>query len=95
MTVYAIAQLTFTNRTAYDRYQSRFMNVFKKFSGHLLAADESPRVLEGQWDGQKVVLTSFHDEDAFEKWAYSPEYQEILKDRKEGADAVVLLTKGF
>lgn len=94
MTVYAIAQLTITDRPTYQRYQERFMGVMNKYKGCLLAADESPRVVEGAWDRQKVVLMSFPDEQSFYEWAESPEYQEIAKDRKAGADAVVLLVKG-
>ncbi|OBA82358.1 hypothetical protein A9W99_11500 [Mycobacterium sp. 1164966.3] len=95
MTVYAIAQLRFTDRAAYDRYQARFMEVFGRHPGTLLAADESPRVVEGQWDREKVVLMSFPDEAAFYSWAQSPEYQEISKDRRAGADTVVVLAKGL
>ena len=39
MSVYIIAQLKFTEREHYDRYQSRFMGVFRKFRGKLLVAD--------------------------------------------------------
>lgn len=38
---------------------------------------------------------SFPDEAAFHAWADSPEYLEIADDRKAGAQAVVLLAKGF
>ena len=69
MTVFAIAQLRFTDRAAYDRYQARFMEVFRRHPGTLLAADESPRVVEGQWDREKVVLMSFPDDAAFNGWA--------------------------
>ena len=41
MTVYAIAQLRFTDRSAYDRYQNRFLGVFAKYAGTILAADEA------------------------------------------------------
>jgi uncharacterized protein (DUF1330 family) len=95
VTVYAIAQLRFTDRAAYDRYQARFMEVFRRHPGTLLAADESPRVVEGRWDREKVVLMSFPDEAAFDGWAQSPEYQDISKDRMAGADTVVLLAKGL
>lgn len=37
MTVYATAQITITDRAAYDRYQMRFMEVFNQFAGRLLA----------------------------------------------------------
>ncbi len=95
MTVYAIAQLKFIDRAAYDRYQTGFLNVFRRYSGTLLAADESPVLVEGDWDREKVVLMSFPDEEAFRSWAQSPEYQEISKDRRAGADTVVLLVKGL
>jgi len=95
MTVYAIAQLTITDRTAYNRYQSRFMSVMNLYKGRLLAADEHPQVVEGQWDREKLVLLSFPDEAAFREWADSPDYQEIAKDRKAGSTAVVLLVKGI
>jgi len=38
---------------------------------------------------------SFPDEAAFRGWAQSPEYQEISKDRRAGADTVVLLVQGL
>ncbi|WP_156688732.1 DUF1330 domain-containing protein [Mycobacterium sp. Marseille-P9652] len=95
MTVYAIAQLRFTDRAAYDRYQAKFMDVFRRHAGTLLAADESPEVIEGHWDREKLVLMSFPDEAAFRKWAQSPEYQDISRDRRAGADTVVLLVKGL
>jgi uncharacterized protein (DUF1330 family) len=95
VTVYAIAQLKFTDRAAYDRYQAKFMEVFRRHSGTLLAADESPELVEGRWDREKVVLMSFPDEAAFRGFAQSPEYQDISKDRRAGADTVVLLVKGL
>jgi len=95
MTVFALAELTITDRAAYSRYQDRFMEVLTKYKGRLLAADEAPRVLEGTWERGKVVLISFGDEISFRAWAESPEYLEISKDRKAGADAVVLLVKGI
>jgi uncharacterized protein (DUF1330 family) len=95
MTVYAIVQLKITDRAAYDRYQARFFDVFRKFSGRLLSADDSPELLEGAWDRDRLVLMSFPDETAFHAWADSPEYLEISKDRKAGAEGVVLLAKGF
>lgn len=96
MTVYALAQLRIHDREPYERYMSRFMPVLTKYNGRLLASDETPRVLEGKWwDRNKVVLMEFADKDAFRAWATSPEYSEIAEDRKAGAEAVVLLIKGF
>ncbi len=95
VTVYVIVQLKMTDRAAYDRYQARFLDVFRKFNGRLLSADEHPAVLEGNWDRDKLVLMSFPDEAAFRAWSESPEYVEISRDRKAGAQGIVLLAKGF
>src|SRR5215471_11704580 len=95
MTVYAIAQLRMTDHAAYDRYQARFFDVFRKFNGRLLAADEHPLVLEGTWPFDKLVMMSFPDEAAFRAFETSPDYLEISRDRKAGTQATVLLVKGF
>jgi uncharacterized protein (DUF1330 family) len=96
MTVYALAQLRVHDLERYGRYMSRFMPVLSQYGGRLLAADNTPLVLEGQWwDRNKVVLMQFEDAAAFRAWATSPEYTEIAEDRKAGADAVVLLINGL
>ena len=95
MTVYAMAQISIHDRERYDSYAARFMDVLLKYEGRLLAADERPEVVEGDWPYGKVVLMSFEDRDAFEKWASSPEYQEISKDRHAGADSLVMLVEGL
>lgn len=95
MAVYVIAQLKFTVRDAYDRYQARFWEVFSRFNGRLLAADENPTVLEGRWGCDKLVMMSFPDEPSARRFLESPMYQEIAKDRKAGADTVALLVKGL
>ncbi|HEY8559600.1 MAG TPA: DUF1330 domain-containing protein [Pyrinomonadaceae bacterium] len=95
MSVYVIAQISITDRAAYERYQARFFDVFRKFEGELLAADEAPEIVEGEWTGEKVVLMKFPDKVSFERWAYSPAYREIAKDRQAGSEAVVLMVKSF
>ena len=95
MTVYAIAQITITDRVAYNRYQAHFIEVFSRYKGRLLAADEHPVVIEGQWDREKLILMSFPDEAAFREWAGSPDYQAIAVDRKAGSNGVVVLVQGI
>lgn len=95
MSVYVIAQLSITDRAAYNRYQAKFFDVFRKFKGELLAADEKPEVVEGDWQREKVVLMRFPDKAAFEDWAFSEEYREIAKDRAAGSDGVFLLVKSY
>ena len=95
MTVYAIAQLKMNDRAAYDRYQAKFFDVFRHYNGRLLAADEQPLLLEGAWPFDKLVMMSFPDEASFQAFSSSAAYQDISRDRKAGAQATVLLVKGF
>ncbi|MEO3786001.1 DUF1330 domain-containing protein [Actinocorallia sp. B10E7] len=95
MTVYALAQISIHDRERYNSYAARFMDVLLKYEGRLLAADEQPEVVEGDWPYGKVVLMSFKDRETFEKWAHSPEYQEISKDRVAATTGVVILAKGL
>lgn len=95
MSVYLVAQLRFTDRAAYDRYQAGFWDVFKQFNGRILAADEHPLIVEGHWDREKIVILEFPDADSADAFSNSSEYELISRDRKAGADAVVLRVQGF
>jgi uncharacterized protein (DUF1330 family) len=95
VTVYAIAQLTIHDRERYDRYANAFMPILHQYGGRLLAADEKPLRVEGEWDRHKPVLMEFSDRGAFHAWEQSPEYQEIAQDRVAGADTVTILVRGL
>ncbi|KAF0808663.1 hypothetical protein A167_02511 [Alcanivorax sp. S71-1-4] len=95
MTVYALAQISIHDPASYNRYQSKFMEVFQKYQGRLLAADTAPMRVEGSWDYDKAILMAFPDEQAFREWAESPEYQAISLDRKAGTRGVVILLHGL
>ena len=95
MTVYVLAQLRFTDRAAYDRYQAAFMGVFRRFEGRLLAADEQPAQLEGDSDIEKIVLMSFPNEAEARRIINDPSYREISKDRHAGAVTASWLVHGL
>src|SRR4051812_49453181 len=95
MPFYVIAQVKFKKKKSYRRYQARFADVFKRFNGRVLAADESPKVLDGEWTRDKVVVMEFPDEPEAMRFLDSPGYQEISKDRIAGAETLSLLVKGF
>ncbi|MGY4300353.1 uncharacterized protein (DUF1330 family) [Bradyrhizobium sp. i1.4.4] len=52
-------------------------------------------MLEGPWPFDKLVMMSFPDEAAFLAFSNSPDYEDISRDRKAGAQATVLLVRGF
>src|ERR1700752_291304 len=95
LSVYIIAQLKFTERERYERYQSRFFGVFRNFRGKLLVAGEHPGALGGEWPRGKGDILGFPDAEAAREFEESPEYREIAVDRKAGAVAVVLTVRGL
>lgn len=95
MTVYVVAQIRIHDRERYDAYAAAFMPVLIQYGGRLLAADEAPAVLEGEWTGEKLNIISFDNETAAHRWMESEEYRAIAVDRLAASEGVVLLVHGF
>jgi len=86
-----VAQLTIHDRERHQRYTAGFMAMLKRYGGRLLASDGAPELVEGRWEGDKVVLLSFADRSAYEAWAGSEAYQHIAQDRIAAAEGPVLV----
>lgn len=95
MTVYVVAQIRIHDRELYDRYSAAFMPVLIQYGGRLLAADETPALVEGQWSGEKLNIIAFPDQAAARRWMESPEYRSIAADRLAASEGTVLLVRGF
>jgi len=93
MTCYVMARVAIHDREPYGRYAAAFMPVLKQYGGRLLVSNETPEVLEGDWDGRKLVLMAFDSREAALAWAGSPEYRKIAEDRIAGSDAIVVLSE--
>lgn len=93
--VYVVAQIRFTDEPAYRRYQAKFPPVFATSGGKLLAADESPRPLSGDWPFDKLVIMQFPDEATAEAFLECEAYREISKDRDAGAETVGVMVRGM
>jgi uncharacterized protein (DUF1330 family) len=94
VTVYAIAQLRIHDPVRFDSYVAGFMPVLHKYGGQLLATDNRPDAIEGQWEGDRIVILAFQDRDAFTAWLNSTDYQEIVTHRLAAADTTFLLVQG-
>ena len=95
MAVYIINNMTIHDRAAYDKYVRAFMGVFAKFNGRVLAVQDAPEPTEGTWPYDRTVLLSFPTRDDALRWAASPEYREIAKDRLAGTTSNVVILDGL
>jgi uncharacterized protein (DUF1330 family) len=94
MVYYFLAQIRINDSGEYQKYLDTVDDIFRKYDGKYLAVDETPCLLEGNWNYSKSVLIRFKSKKAFDEWYYSSEYQEILKYRLSSADCDSILIKG-
>ncbi len=95
MTVYAVALVDIHDRDQYGHYEAGFMEIFSKYQGTLLAVDEAPALLEGEWPWTRTVLLEFPDEEKLRAWYDSEEYQALAQHRFAGAQASIAVVKGL
>lgn len=95
MTCYFVADIKIHNPEIYQKYIDKAESIFSKYNGKYLAVDNSPDVLEGEWNYTRSVIITFPTKEEFNNWYYSKEYQEILKHRLEGAICDSILVAGL
>jgi uncharacterized protein (DUF1330 family) len=95
MTCYFVAQIRIHDQNEYEKYLEKVDDIFSKYKGEYLAVDETPALLEGNWNYKKSVLIKFKSKQDFEEWYYSEEYQGILKYRLNASDCDTILIDGF
>lgn len=95
MAYYFVAHIKITDEKTYQKYIERAEEVFKKYNGKYLSVDNSPLILEGEWDYTRSVLIKFDTKKDFENWYHSDEYQDILKHRITGAHCDTILVEGL
>ena len=94
MTAYALAQL---RSVAFGpeivAYLEAIDATLAPFGGRFLIPGAAPRVLEGAWQGDLVVI-AFPDLAAAAAWYESAAYRSILGLRRRNAEGPVILVEG-
>lgn len=95
MTAYIVARITITDPEPYSVYGAGFMEIFSRYGGKLLAVDEAPEIIEGEWPCTRTVLLEFPDKDVMREWYTSPDYQALAQHRFAASTANIVLLSGF
>lgn len=95
MTVYIINNMTVHDRAQYETYLRAFMDVFRKFNGQVLVAQDAPNPLEGAWPYDRTVVLAFPSREDALRWYGSPEYQAIVVHRFNGTTSNVVILDGL
>ena len=94
MSCYFVAQISIHDPMAYERYLDGFDEVFERFGGTVLAVDDDPLRLEGEWPGTRTVLMRFPSQAEALRWYTSEGYQALVKLRQASAHANIVLVEG-
>jgi uncharacterized protein (DUF1330 family) len=94
MCYYFVANIKIHDKDEYQIYVDKVDEVFSKYKGKYLAVDDTPKILEGNWNYTRAVIIEFKTESDFNNWYYSKDYQEILNHRLNGAVCDTIFIKG-
>lgn len=94
MSCYFLAQITIHDPMGYERYLDGFDEVFERFGGEVLAVDDAPLRLEGDWPGTRTVVMRFPSQAEALRWYNSEGYQTLVKVRQAAAHANIVLVGG-
>jgi len=81
MPAYIICTITVTDPSQYQKYVELAGPVVRRNGGDFLVRGEVPEVLEGHWDGQRIVVARFESAQAARRSYHSPEYQAARSHR--------------
>ena len=95
MSSYFVALITVKDPEQYGRYLEGFMPIFGRFGGEVLAADDAPEVLEGEWPAARTVIIRFPSEEELLRWYRSPEYQRLIELRRSAAEGSIAMVRGL
>ena len=94
MECYFVARIEIHDPAKYQRYLDGTDVLLARFGAQVLAVDEAPVVLEGEWPCTRTVLIRFPDEAAAQSWYRSPEYQALAQHRFRSSSSDAVLLKG-
>ncbi len=94
MARYFIAQLNVHDPGEYARYLEGTTALLEEYAGTVLAVDEDPEVLEGEWPYRRTVLIEFPTREHLDRWYRSAGYREIAAHRHAAADGNAVSIQG-
>lgn len=85
MSCYFMALIDIHDPAEYEQYLAGFDDVFEQYEGQVLAVEDEPRILEGNWPAERTVLIRFPREIDLQMWYESPDYRKLAEHRKRSA----------
>ncbi len=94
MSAYFVANITIKNLSEYQKYLEGFDEIFEKYEGKVLAADDHPEVLEGTFEKSRCVIIEFPTMAGLKRWYDSDAYQTLAQIRKNSSTSDIVAVNG-
>jgi uncharacterized protein (DUF1330 family) len=94
MPAYLIVDLEITDPAAFAAYRAGVSAVVHKNGGEYLVRGGATRVLEGEWEPQRLVVVRFPNQLALNAFWDDPEYQPLKELRWRAARSNVVAVDG-
>jgi uncharacterized protein (DUF1330 family) len=92
MAAYLIVEHNITDATKFEEYRVKVAPMIAKYGGRYLTKGGTHKFPEGgHWKPERVVIIEFPDMDALNAWYTAPEYQPLIKLRKESTSDLDML----
>jgi uncharacterized protein (DUF1330 family) len=95
MAAYLFAQITVTDPEQYERYKAAVPAVIKQYGGKYLIRGGQVEVLEGVYDGKRLVVLEFPTVEQARAFWHSPEYAKVKELRLPAATMNAWVVEGM
>ena len=95
MPAYLVAQVQITDTDGFGEYSRAFSPILKPFGGRVLAADDAPNVLEGEWPDGRLVILEFDSATQAQARYDSDAYQAISEIRRVNSQSTMAIISGL
>ena len=92
---YLVGQITVTNPQAYALYSAQVPNTIAAFNGKYLVRGGHATQIEGQPQGERIVVIEFPSREIAEAWYHSDAYQAIIQHRTNNSTGSLALVDGY
>jgi uncharacterized protein (DUF1330 family) len=94
MAVYAVVNVQITDPDRYTEYRGQAPATIARYGGKYLARGGEVKVLEGDWNPQRLVILEFESMERFNEWYNSPEYAPLKQLRGETTVSDFVVVEG-
>ena len=95
MAAYVFALVDVTDDVGFAEYRAAFGPTIAPFDARVLAADDAPAVIEGDWPPGRTVIIEFADVETARAWYESDEYQHASELRRASSRSSIVIVEGY